>query len=159
MVLNGHNTDSFSNSSVISPDNKRQNIQGYNKYSTLRDNESSDSDSDNIYSSKCDENPKIVDYFNKHKDTTDTPKTTMSDSEYPENIHTWANNFQIELNNTISVSIKSAIANISTKIDELMDSNKFLEHKIDATATTAKYVNKTIKSLQTKLNQQEGIIR
>ncbi len=39
-----------------------------------------------------------------------------------------------------------------------MDSNNVLEYKIDATATIAKDADTTIKSLQTKLNQQEGII-
>ncbi len=76
----------------------------------------------------------------------------------PEENPTWDKNFQSELKCIVTDSITHAISDLTSKIDDLINTNKFLEHSLESTATLAAEANRSIKIRQTKVDQQEQII-
>ncbi len=66
--------------------------------------------------------------------------------------------FQENLTASIKDSLESVVVDLSRKIDDLMQSNKFFENVLDSVKCDAKETNKMIKNLQTKIKKQEHII-
>ncbi len=63
----------------------------------------------------------------------------------PEEIPSWAKNFQSALKCTVTDSITHAISDLISKIDDHINTNQFIEHSLESTATLAEEANRTIK--------------
>ncbi len=145
-----YTTGSSAGSYYDIPESKRQNITTTNRYSPLKDFDSCDSDSSDS-SRDINSTPKIDTLFKRINITT----SKMAESELP----TWAKSFQDELNASITRSVTKVIFDLSKKIDDLVESNKFLELSLDATSIAAREANQNVKALKAKIEQQDRIIK
>ncbi len=80
--------------------------------------------------------------------------TTDADPPIP----TWAEMFKEELSDSIKDSLQSVITQLSQKIDDLIDSNKYLEASIEGAAKTAHEAIVSTIHLEEHIKEQDNII-
>ncbi len=127
-----------------------------NIYSLLEHYQTSDSDSFESQEEKgtCTDTPKIDTIFKPSYTSTFNMATTDADPPIP----TWAKRLKEQLSKSIQNSLQSVVTQLSQKIDDLVDSNKYLEATIEDAAKTAHEAIASTVHLKEHIQTQDNII-